>query len=277
MLTTEQRLGKARNRIRLVGVELEGGWDAMPAGCDGPIRDGSVEFPPPSMPEEINRLINSFDATAQRKGMAMLEKWKQSNRYPQWVGELPSPAMPVKEVDSWVRKFYPHYVNASCGLHVHMSFNTNLTYQRLMTMPPTGQLMGEYENTIIELLTKWATEEGLPDTHPFWPRLQGKCQYCKVGNKIIDKQARLAKKAFERNAPVNRYYGVNYSFSTHGTIEIRFLPMFEQADQALRAVRRVLDITNAFILTQLKRETTEAVRVELDGQEADRYEYKEAM
>lgn len=260
MMTVEDRLGKARNRIKLIGIELEGGWSKMPPGCDGPIRDGSVVFTPPAVPPNINALLQSYMNPELQAGKRLYAEWKAKNPFPDLIGELPSPPMPKKEIALWVTKFYPQFVNDTCGLHIHMSFNTKLTYQRLMDKGEDGT--SKYEKALITLLEKWGKEESLPSDHPFWSRLTGKSKYCKVGNKYIDEQARIAKKNFNHNDRINRYTFVNYSFSTHGTVEIRGLPMFKEVEQSQRAIDRVLDITNAFILTQIKRE--EATKLSVD-------------
>src|SRR5262245_27699334 len=101
----------AKNRIYRVGIELEGGWKALPRGSDHLHNDSSVRFNPTEV------------------GRSKIEM----------IGELPSPPLAVGDEDSpifwktWVRKFYPHAVNFTCGMHVHMSFQAALTYQRLMT------------------------------------------------------------------------------------------------------------------------------------------------
>jgi len=268
--TTEELLGKTRNRVRLVGVELEGGWVTLPSGTDGVIRDGSVSIPTPEPPQEIILLYNSRNPADARRGVAQYREWMIANKGPEHIGELPSQPMPVKDLDAWVTKFYPSHVNATCGLHMHMSFNTLLTYQRLMT--PL------YEHELLRLLHQWGREAGISIEHAFWSRLTGGSRYCKVGNKLIDAQARLQKKNYEHNARVNRYTAVNYSHATHGTIEIRVLPMFDTAAQSCAALHRVIDITNAFLLTQIRKEIAERVVVEAeDGMAVEREEIRECV
>jgi hypothetical protein len=268
--TTEQLLGKARNRVRLVGVELEGGWIQLPSGSSGIIRDGSVSIPAPTPPEDIIRRYNSSVPSESRRGTLEYAAWSAANPRPEHIGELPSQPMPVKDLDAWVTKFYPSHVNETCGLHIHMSFNTLLTYQRLMTPA--------FEPEVISLLRKWAQATALPPEHPLFTRLAGKSRYCRLGNTLIDAQARLDKKNFDHHARVNRYTAVNYAHATHGTIEIRVLPMFDTADLACEALHRVIDITNAFVLTQIYREAAERVIIEAeDGTAVDREEIRECV
>jgi hypothetical protein len=91
-------LHASRNRIDRIGIELEGGWETVPASTTLE-HDGSVVIP------------------------------AQTGLY---RGEIPSPPMKPAEWEAWVRRCYPPHVNHTCGLHVHMSFKGNLRYQRLM-------------------------------------------------------------------------------------------------------------------------------------------------
>lgn len=111
-------LGHTKNRIRKVGVELEGGWDEKPTGGEL-IRDGSVQV------------------------------------LAQYGGELPSKPMEVSEIGEWMIANYPTVVNKSCGLHVHMSFGTTrlgkARYQCLMDpqfSPIMVQLIGKWAKRV---------------------------------------------------------------------------------------------------------------------------------
>lgn len=92
-------VGKTRNRIYRIGIELEGGWMTLPTGVE-PIRDGSVVFMHP--PERL------------------------------CIGEVASEILEVPKFPAWMRTMYPSHVNDTCGLHVHMSFRKALHYERLM-------------------------------------------------------------------------------------------------------------------------------------------------
>lgn len=83
-------------RTHRVGIELEGGWNAMPRGYQI-VRDGSV-----------------LHLTAD------------------YIGELVSEPLEVKKVEDWILKMYPAQLNDTCGLHVHQSFENKMNYQRLM-------------------------------------------------------------------------------------------------------------------------------------------------
>ena len=212
-LAIDAYLGKAKNRIAKVGVELEGGWKVVPPGIELH-HDGSVAVSPP-------------DGTRVRSG------------------ELPSPPLLVKDFPVWMKQYYPSHVNATCGMHVHMSFESALHYSRLMTP--------EYPATIVEYVRQWATNEKLPATHPIWDRVSGKSRYCRL-EFDADRQIRATSKAFTQDRPGHRYTVINFCYSYHGTLECRLLPMMDTAEQGIEAVQLILDITNAALLSMKKKE-----------------------
>ena len=131
-----------KNRVHRVGIELEGGWKTGMGLAV--IRDGSVSF--------TDTEIQSHSIQA--------------------AGEIPSPPLEMSEWEGWLTNHYPSYSNTSCGLHIHLSFNSALRYQRLMDP--------SYSATIVAELERWGREEGLPQNHPMWKRLKGGCKYCQL-------------------------------------------------------------------------------------------------
>lgn len=81
------------NKIHLIGVELEGGWDECP---DNFHEDGSVDC--------------AGDTT----------------------GESVSDALTLTPLLKWIPRQYPDYTNESCGFHVHTSYRDNRDYETLM-------------------------------------------------------------------------------------------------------------------------------------------------
>lgn len=229
-----------KKRIYRVGIELEGGWNKAPEGCKID-HDGSVQIQIPATC--LEDLYTTAQIAAAKKMGTNLE-WKGLYKNI-LTGEIPSMVLAPSDFPAWMTKYYPNYVNNTCGLHVHMSFAHALHYQKLMTPA--------YTQKIIEHITKWAKEEGLPKSHPIWDRVAGKSRYCQ--NKFFgDEQARKAGKDYNREANGNRYTMVNYCFLLHNTLEVRLLPMFEGVDQAIRAVNAILDITNACLASSSTRE-----------------------
>lgn len=272
---------KLKDRIYLIGVELEGGWKELPEGTRL-VHDGSViiqEGTAPQIPlgrqqaiEDIGRrlrggLISSRTAVRFAAEQGVSERELQdylngggvrSQMGGLMTGEVPSPPMPTKQLSAWMQKFYPARVNATCGLHVHQSFKSALHYQQLM--PPSFQF------TVLKYVGAWAKEENLPKDHPIWERLAGKSDYCQH-KYYADQQAQAKEKSHDRQRAGHRYTVISYPYNRLGTMECRLLPMMETCDQGIRAVQHVLDITNAFLLMTAGRERKERKEVVADGPE----------
>ena len=204
-------LGNPKNRIARIGVELEGGWRALPLGTHLE-RDGSV-FGDQGCP--------GFK-----------------------VGELPIGPIQPAAMSKFMKKYYPHKVDSTCGMHVHMSF-TSLRYYAILMVP-------EFQETMCEFLTLWAKEEGFEKGHHIWGRLQGKSNFCQK-QFWPDEQVGYKRKDHDQNRNGHRYTIVHYC-GRQNTIEIRVLPMMETVEQAIRGVKRVLDITNASLVVLANRE-----------------------
>ena len=213
---------KLRNRVSAVGIELEGGWREQPAGVTIG-HDGSVI----GMPSQAR-----------------------------YVGELASPPILTTQIETWMTKCYPDYVNETCGLHVHMSFDNAFLYQRLMD--------DRYPATILRYIERWAKDEKLSTASPIWDRLAGRSVYCQHVF-APDEQAQAVKKDFSRTRPGNRYTVINYPFSRTHTIECRLLPMMPTTVQGIRAVQEVIHITNAFLVKTAARERKYVKVVQDDG------------
>ena len=227
---------KLRNRVNRIGLELEGIWTTIPKGTM-PVRDGSLD-------PWVRRLQNEG-----RIQTGML------------VGEVPSPPLTFSKEDNlywktWIQKFYPQMVSPECGLHIHMSFLTTFTYQRLMRP--------DYPATVLNRMSEWSAKEGLPKDHPLWPRLQGQSRYCQH-KFFADKQALAPGKDYDQNRDGHRYTVINYPFTRNRTIECRLLPMFEDVQQAMRALEEIIRVTNEFLVATAAREPKIAAKADLDG------------
>lgn len=212
-LDIDHLLGKVKNRVALVGVELEGGWKELPPDVRELEHDGSV----------FNK----------RKPVGA-----------NFIGELPiGPVLPAA-LPTLLTKNYPHKINHTCGMHVHMSFDS-LFYYGLLMVP-------EYQETILEYLTRWAKNQtnsrGTPvfgEGHYIWSRLNGESEFCRK-NFWPDAQAATKRKGFDRNVHGNRYTVIHYC-GRQNTIECRVLPMMNTPRHAASAVQEVINITNACI------------------------------
>lgn len=238
-----------KNRIYRVGVELEGGWKKVPKGVelvhDGSIR-GLVAKKKPVDPDRLRGL------TPEQQYILVNTEAMENVLS---VGEIPSEVLVPEAVDGWIKKNYPTHVNESCGLHVHMSFKKALHYSRLM--------VPEYPQTILAYMAKWAIDEKLPTNHPMWQRLKGDSQYCKL-DFFPDEQAQQARKVYDHSMKGHRYTVINYCHAKSATIECRLLPMMDTAEQGIRAVNRVLDITNACLFMLKGKEVKHSSDIKVD-------------
>ena len=215
-------LGQTRNRIKLLGVELEGGWDTVPPGV-GLAHDSSVFK---------NMRVDNIN-----------------------YGELPIGPIQPAALPRFIKKYYPDHVNFTCGLHVHMSFENIKHYYWLMAQ--------EFQVTMVSYLVKWATKEGFPDDHYIWKRLSGKVKFCQQ-RFMPDDQYQIKRKDYLPEAMVNRYTAVNYCGRLN-TIEVRVLPMMDTAEQAIRGVREIIDITNASLLLLGEKEKPVVGKLEMSN------------
>lgn len=249
-LKRREQLNGIVNRIKLVGIELEGGWDRNVPG-EEVIRDGSVEFHPPQFPPTPRDPVTGNRRPLQPDQQALIDNWRQPRAA---IGEIVSKPLPVGQVAAWVRKCYPEHVNKTCGLHVHMSFEHKLNYSRLMTP--------DFTPYMVNAIREFGHKESLPDDHALWPRVNEPnhphCAHIYLG----DKQAIVGVKDYRsRGKEYSRYTFLNYCEKFHKTIECRGLCMFTDAEQAVRAIMCVLDSTNAFLskIRRVERATSVSV------------------
>ncbi len=216
-LNLDSLLGRCKNRIALVGIEMEGGWVKVPPRTRVE-RDGSV-FKNPSS-----------------KTLSSLEKLNVSA-----IGEIVSEPMSPIGIPAWVKKNYPAFTDHTCGLHMHMSFKDNWHYQQLM--------IPEFQQTVLLYLKTWAIENELDGDHPIHERLSGENEYC---NQMFwpDDQLRTGiRKDYDHHRRGNRYSAIAYRRKNSiYTIECRVLPMMATPELAVSALKQVLRITNAFLV-----------------------------
>lgn len=228
---------RLKNRVYLVGVELEGGWIRLPGDME-PQRDASV-----------------FRSGFKAEDAARTQLIRK-------IGEIPLEPLSPKAFPATFMLFYPDYVDASCGMHVHLSMKRPFTYQRLMVNHPYS-----YPATIVRYIEQWAMKEGLPVEHPIWPRLAGKNEYCQHVFHA-DEQVRTSAKDFDHHREGHRYTVISFCWSRYKTVECRLLPMMQTAAQGVRAVQEVINITNAFLAATKDKEPIHQAAV-LDSEDIE--------
>lgn len=228
-LNLDAHLGKDLwNRVVRIGVELEGGWSELPK--DAKIEnDGSV-------------------FSHARTAAGNLKR----DGFPDWsFGEIPVGPMSPTRLRSALKKYWPTKIDNTCGMHVHMSFESVLQYSLLADSP-------DYQETVIKYMKKWA-DENLPVNHHIYERLSGANIYCQKKfwpfNQINQKKKGYG---FEVG---HRYTMISYSWERHRTVECRLLPMMPTQALAISAINHLLDITNAYLVACEKTRVKERVRV----------------
>lgn len=245
VINIDNLLGKTRNRIYRVGVELEGGWLTLPEGV-ALEHDGSVRFgggPAAAMTLQEQLFMQAQLDNGRRQGVRIPPQTVPNG--PHHIGELPSPPLEIKDIEAWIKKFHPSHVNATCGMHVHASFKNAITYARMMDARLTS--------TTLHYMRLWAAKENLALDHPIWERLEGRSRFCQHAF-YADKQAQTAVKSHRQEGEGHRYTVWNYCYSQHQTCECRLLPMFVDPAQGIRAVLEVVNIINAFLVRSAARE-----------------------
>lgn len=222
-------LNPPRNRITRVGIELEGAWTKVPTG----------------------RMEHDSSVVVGRKagdpGFA-------------YVGEVVSGPMQPAKIPFWLKKNYPYRVNDTCGLHMHMELESIGKYN-ILTAP-------EFQETVLEYFDKWAKNEKLPKTHPIWTRILGNSIFCQK-EWWPDEQIRPNRKDYDKERHGHRYTVICYCFGRHGTIECRLLPMFDDVEQSIRALKLLLDITNCSLVALSKGTKNEKVSLQEEIYEED--------
>lgn len=245
--STRPRLNGFINRIKLVGIELEGGWDVPPDG-ETIVKDGSVKFDPPQTVRAYEDQLPP--SLQQRRVTAPVLKFPM----PAFKGEIVGKPMPTDKFAGWLAHAYPKHVNATCGLHVHMSFHYRSNYARLMCP--------EFTPFIVQKVREFAEIEKLPKDHPQWDRVNKKDHRHCAHLYLAEGQAKATSKDYEgRGKPHSRYTFVNYCEAMHHTIEVRGLAMYETAEQAGRAILAVITGTNEFLSKLKHRETPTRIAV----------------
>lgn len=129
---------------------------------------------------------------------------------------------------------YPDESDKSCGMHVHVSFESHMD----VTLLCTPAFFAYFKRRWIAWGDKMNIYGKVDNRGEFWKRLNGLNDYCREN----------------REAPrgsitrMNRYHQLNFSaWSEHKTVECRLLPMFRKASLAVSAVKELVDIFEDFL------------------------------
>lgn len=199
--------------INLIGIELEGGWDSAPGGAKG---DGSVGgdcYCKGKAGSSCCLYHNKGRDCEDCEGCDNGESCEYSNMY---TGELASNARSPKQNIKWLKNHYPDYVDGSCGMHFHVSFNEYWKYQYLASDRKFRKYFGlKLRQLYNHILKRFGEKEAKKLAY----RAFEDHYYCRMNWVGVEQ---LLGKTSER------YVAVNFcAYANHGTVEFRILPMFD--------------------------------------------------
>jgi hypothetical protein len=100
----------------------------------------------------------------------------------------------------------------------------------------------------------------LSESNPIWSRLKGESIYCQKKFWPYD-QMMTSRKDYDKARKGHRYTIVHYCWTRNGTIEVRVLPMFDDVELGISAVRTIVDVTNAYLVACDKKRVVESGEV----------------
>lgn len=206
--------------INLTGIEFEGAWDDLPEKMAPYYHgDGSVTA------------ISTF------------------------VGEISSPPMKPSELYDFImdEEIYPSRINASCGMHVHLStFDIN-DFALLAEV--------DYNELFQKEMVTIGKDLNLPASHSYWKRVSGSNTFC---SGEFNPWGQMRQQAPSAIRGAGRYTQLNFqAFSKHGTLENRTFPMFQRRSDAKKAVSRYLEFTEKYLVDNEKKKIVE-LPIEVD-------------
>ncbi len=243
-----------RRYFNQIGVEIEGGWpssvhtlieERMEAIADGQRQQryrGETVTPPQVVPIQLVG-DGSVNVSARVSGELNI-----------------GPFADLEAVKGTLTQAWPTTVNATCGLHVHLSLKRDHYYLRLLQPEVTTRLTNR--------LGEWGRKKGLPGGHPLWPRLGGENTYCKP-DYFGEEQIQATSKAS------NRYTMINYCKRLHGTLEVRVLPMFTDAETGWEAIAQIIQILGEYLYENRGQERRDRFTETASIQEEDQVTHEE--
>lgn len=217
------------SRVKLVGIELEGGWDDID------------EFPDGEAVEDLIQTDESLQIIMNSKGVEA-KHW----------GEIISPPLPRERALMWIVDHYPDCIKLAplnkgdgfggCGLHIHTSFHSLEDYALLGSW-------AFYSFFIDAMEAKLKTYGGTERPH-IEHRLKGFNKYCTRSLSTFRQVLQINKVV----ARPHRRTHLNFCYKMHGTIECRLLPMFKKSDHATDWTSYVLDIYEEFLTEKVTRQ-----------------------
>ena len=158
--------------------------------------------------------------------------------YHYFAGESNSnPCSSMRDLLNYLTENYPDEHDSSCGMHMHISFKSKRAYMTLISSHFKDELMDFYYN--------WLDQNKINENSRAYQRLKGNT-YCENTFRKEDVETQLY--ARDKDSSV-RYRVLNYCFSLHNTIELRFLNIFDKKEISLKCVKAIIKFIDSYIET----------------------------
>lgn len=149
-------------------------------------------------------------------------------------GEVVSPVYKrLSSLIKWTDINYPVKTNPSCGGHLHVSFNTDMSLYSKLIVP-------EFTDELIKHLHKFGVENKVNPNSSLFKRLKGGCDYALIS---YNPEHQL----FSTEKGSSRYTAVNYCWGLHRTIEIRVLPAFQKKYLYINMLKSIDEFIDRFL------------------------------
>jgi hypothetical protein len=217
------------SRLKLVGLEIEGGWDGEP--WISPFRDVSLTQDMSINGQQLHspaiRATHVGEVISPPLDIFVGEEEEEEEFSPGW--------------QQWLMDHWPNAAkeedrtNDTCGYHIHVSMPSYKDYALLSGKHFFVSLLGEMEKVGHALR--------IPEGNYFWGRIKGKNIFC---SSQFDPALQMRVK---KDGEIHRcrYGMLNFAWSAHGTVEFRALPTFTDVNIAHAITKAYLAFTEAYL------------------------------
>ena len=146
-----------------------------------------------------------------------------------------NPCSSMRDLINYLQDNYPDVHDSTCGMHIHISFKSKKAYMTLINSKFKDELMLFYSN--------WLDENKINEDSRAYQRLRNNT-YCENSFRKEDIETQLY--ARDKDSSV-RYRVLNYCFSLHNTIELRFLNIFDKKEISSKCVKAIIKFIDSYI------------------------------
>ena len=137
-------------------------------------------------------------------------------------------------------QMYPDVTSRSAALHVHLSFKQKDSLTLLASEDFFQYFRRKWK--------AWGERMNVREGSAFWERLEGQNQYCRQNTMTDWPTAQYGGSYMYINRHNDRYRQLNFhAWDEHTTVEVRLLPMFQQAKLAVSAVEELIAMFDDYL------------------------------